>query len=147
MALSSSPRKVVPLAGGTDWQSAPKHLPTGPSVTKRVFYCGVVVENSENGRRLPQGVFSVVCGYTIPTHPTDVQDLVASLGEPLRLDSDNLLSSPTDMHMDSVPDHVSGPMRFLLLILCRAARFYNVVLRPQPRLLKNRRRIDLNARR
>jgi len=37
---------------------------------------------------------------------TDVQDLLASLGEPLCSDSDiNLLSSPADMYLDSGPDH------------------------------------------
>lgn len=60
MALSSSPRKVVPLALGADWQPVPKPNPTGPVITKRVFYCGVVVENSENGRRLPQGMRLVI---------------------------------------------------------------------------------------
>jgi hypothetical protein len=61
MALSTSPRKVVPLAAGADWQQAskPNNL-TGPALTKRVFYCGVVVENSENGRRLPLGAYSVM---------------------------------------------------------------------------------------
>lgn len=55
MAVSSSPRKlVVPLASGDE----PKSLSasTGPNLTKRVFYCGVVVEGSENGRRLPDGM-------------------------------------------------------------------------------------------
>lgn len=53
MALSASPRKVVPLATG----DSPRIRGTSsiPSVTKRVFYCGVVIEGSENGRRLPEG--------------------------------------------------------------------------------------------
>ena len=55
MALSSSPRKVVPLAGGDDWQLLHKPIKSGPTPIKRVFYCGVVVENSENGRNLPEG--------------------------------------------------------------------------------------------
>lgn len=55
MALSASPRKVVPLAGGDDWQSIHKPSISGPTQIKRVFYCGVVVENSENGRSLPEG--------------------------------------------------------------------------------------------
>ncbi|KAF9534699.1 hypothetical protein CPB83DRAFT_780431 [Crepidotus variabilis] len=67
MALNSSPRKlVIPLATGDE----PKpriSSSVGPSVTRRVFYCGVVVEGSENGRRLPD----------------EIQDLVLSLGNPL----------------------------------------------------------------
>ena len=55
MALSSSPRKVVPLAGGDDWQLLQKPSVSGPTRIKRVFYCGVVVENTENGQILPEG--------------------------------------------------------------------------------------------
>lgn len=55
MALSSSPRKVVPLATGDDWQTVAKPNTSGPTSIKRVFYCGVVVESSENGRGLPEG--------------------------------------------------------------------------------------------
>ena len=52
MALSTSPRKlVIPLATGDE----PRSRILGPSITKRVFYCSVVVEGSENGRRLPEG--------------------------------------------------------------------------------------------
>ncbi|KAG6880357.1 hypothetical protein C0992_007768 [Termitomyces sp. T32_za158] len=62
MALGSSPRKVVPLASGDDLpQGRARKDSSGPGVTKRVFYCGVVVEGSEN----------------------DIQDLVLSLGNPL----------------------------------------------------------------
>jgi hypothetical protein len=54
MALSTSPRKlVVPLASGDEPRF--RNLSAVPSITKRVFYCGVVVEGSENGRRLPEG--------------------------------------------------------------------------------------------
>jgi hypothetical protein len=56
MALSTSPRKVVPLARG-DESKPPLSNSSGPGVTKRVFFCGVVVEGSENGRRLPEGVY------------------------------------------------------------------------------------------
>jgi hypothetical protein len=55
MALSTSPRKVVPLSRG-DEPKPPLSI-SSPGVTKRVFFCGVVVEGSENGRRLPEGVF------------------------------------------------------------------------------------------
>lgn len=54
MALSTSPRKIVPLASG-DSSRPRKDSSSGSGVTKRVFYCGVVVEGSENGRRLPEG--------------------------------------------------------------------------------------------
>ncbi|KAF5388006.1 hypothetical protein D9615_000543 [Tricholomella constricta] len=80
MALSSSPRKVVPLASGDDY-SRPRKDSTGTGVTKRVFYCGVVVEGSENGRRLPE----------------DIQDLVLSFGNPLPSDvSTGVLSNAPD---------------------------------------------------
>ncbi|KAI0065897.1 hypothetical protein BV25DRAFT_1821601 [Artomyces pyxidatus] len=64
MILSTSPRKVVPLSTGDDWEPVSKSK--SGSITKRVFFCGVVVE-SENGREISE----------------DVQELVASLGEPL----------------------------------------------------------------
>ncbi|KAF8076555.1 hypothetical protein FPV67DRAFT_1618362 [Lyophyllum atratum] len=84
MALSSSPRKIVPLASGDDY-SRPRKDSTGPGITKRVFYCGVVVEGSENGRRLPE----------------DIQDLVLSLGNPLPTDiSTGVLSTNPDSALD-----------------------------------------------
>jgi protein ECT2 len=55
MALSTSPRKVVPLATGDDWKP-PRSNPSETNVTKRVFFCGVVVEGFENGRRLMPGI-------------------------------------------------------------------------------------------
>lgn len=59
MALSTSPRKlVVPLASGDEPRS--RHPSLAPSLTKRVFYCGVVVEGSENGRRLPEGTSHLI---------------------------------------------------------------------------------------
>lgn len=63
MVLSTSPRKAVPLASGDDSKVA--------SVTRRAFFCGVVVE-SEGGNAISE----------------DVQELVASLGEPLGSQSD-----------------------------------------------------------
>lgn len=59
MALSTSPRKLVPLATGDDWLSVakPSASVSGPTTVKRVFFCGVVVESTENGRRLPEGVY------------------------------------------------------------------------------------------
>jgi hypothetical protein len=51
MALNSSPRKQIPLATG---EETPRKAST-PSLTKRVFYCGVVVEGCDSGRRLPEG--------------------------------------------------------------------------------------------
>jgi len=73
MALSHSPRKVVPLATGDDWVPRARTRSAVPSITKRVFFCGVVVEGPENGREIPQ----------------DVQDLIVSLGEPLDLESES----------------------------------------------------------
>ncbi|KAH7887610.1 hypothetical protein F5I97DRAFT_1861578 [Phlebopus sp. FC_14] len=78
MALNPSPRKVVPLASGDD--STPRK-PPGTSITRRVFYCGVVVEGCEGGKRLPD----------------DVQDLVLSLGDPwLGQDDNHILPSATE---------------------------------------------------
>ncbi|GLB33962.1 putative guanine nucleotide exchange factor for Rho/Rac/Cdc42-like GTPases [Lyophyllum shimeji] len=96
MALSSSPRKTVPLASGDDY-CRPRKDSTGPGTTKRVFYCGVVVEGSENGRRLPE----------------DIQDLVLSLGTPLRTDtSTDVLSTPQDSALDET-DRVTRRKRAL----------------------------------
>lgn len=53
MFPSTSPRKQVPLASGDDdWESGPSSKL--PSVTKRVFFCGVVVENND-GVELSEG--------------------------------------------------------------------------------------------
>ncbi|TCD67500.1 hypothetical protein EIP91_012305 [Steccherinum ochraceum] len=80
-----SPRKTVPLASGDDRPQTMRSK-SGPSITKRVFFCGVVVENSGYGRELPP----------------DVQELVASLGEPLDLGPDaSILSSSTDPFTNS----------------------------------------------
>jgi hypothetical protein len=52
MVLSTSPRKVVPLASGDDWESSsPSKV---ASVTRRAFFCGVVVE-SEGGNAISEG--------------------------------------------------------------------------------------------
>ncbi|OAX44507.1 hypothetical protein K503DRAFT_861342 [Rhizopogon vinicolor AM-OR11-026] len=75
MALNSSPRKQIPLATG---EETPRK--STPFLTKRAFYCGVVVEGCDSGRRLPE----------------DVQDLVLSLGDPwLGQNDSNILSSAT----------------------------------------------------
>ncbi|KAG2108349.1 hypothetical protein DEU56DRAFT_757330 [Suillus clintonianus] len=50
MDLNSSPRKQTPLARGDE---TPRKLST-PSLTRRVFCCGVVVEGCYSGRRLPE---------------------------------------------------------------------------------------------
>lgn len=49
MVLSTSPRKVVPLASGDDRETS-KVAP----VTRRAFFCGVVVE-SEGGNAISEG--------------------------------------------------------------------------------------------
>ncbi|KAG1840091.1 hypothetical protein DFJ58DRAFT_811218 [Suillus subalutaceus] len=77
MDLNSSPRKQIPLARGDE---TPRK-PSAPSLTRRVFYCGVVVEGCDSGRRLPE----------------DVQDLVLSLGDPwLSQNDSHILPSATD---------------------------------------------------
>jgi hypothetical protein len=84
MALNSSPRKlVIPLASGDESKSLPPSI--GPNLTKRVFYCGVVVEGSENGRRLPDGLSLFAMGRAVSPDRIylEIQDLVLSLGNPL----------------------------------------------------------------
>ncbi|KAF8622083.1 hypothetical protein AX15_007227 [Amanita polypyramis BW_CC] len=81
MALSTSPRKTIPLASGDS--SRPRSRSSAAattSLTKRVFFCAVVVEGSENGRRLPE----------------EIQELVLSFGNPLssNTSSDMLSSAP-----------------------------------------------------
>ncbi|TDL29908.1 hypothetical protein BD410DRAFT_811372 [Rickenella mellea] len=90
MAISTSPRKIVPLNSGEDFDSRPKPqiLSSGSSVTKRAFFCGVVVEGPNDGRELSE----------------DVQDLVASLGD--RLPSDIKLDDVTSPH-EHLPQPVS----------------------------------------
>ncbi|KAJ7180267.1 hypothetical protein C8R43DRAFT_972440 [Mycena crocata] len=79
MALSSSPRKIIPLSTGEESRARCESV--APGLTKRVFFCGVVVEGSENGKRLPE----------------DIQDLVLSLGDTVASNSDtSLLSSPNE---------------------------------------------------
>ncbi|KAK7060488.1 hypothetical protein VNI00_001253 [Paramarasmius palmivorus] len=63
MALSSSPRKVFPIATGDEIRLKPEH--SNHNTTKRVFFCGVVVEGSEDQKPLPE----------------EIQELVLSLGE------------------------------------------------------------------
>ncbi|RDX53766.1 hypothetical protein OH76DRAFT_1342147 [Lentinus brumalis] len=69
MALSSSPRKVIPLAMEDEHVPRPKPRSAGSNLTRRVFFCGVVVEGTEGGRELSQ----------------DVQELIASLGDSMDL--------------------------------------------------------------
>ncbi|EGN93023.1 hypothetical protein SERLA73DRAFT_98341 [Serpula lacrymans var. lacrymans S7.3] len=91
MALSTSPRKVIPLSSGDD--NTPRKISSATVVTKRVFFCGVVVEGCENGRRLPE----------------DIQELVLSLGDPLGSPNDNdILPSASDASFSdfSNPDGV-----------------------------------------
>lgn len=97
MALSASPRKVVPLATGDDWKPSRSNT-SGPGMTKRVFFCGVVVEGSENGRRLSEGVYNMCRSFhnIQSSHVSmriDVQDLIVSLGDPLSSDSNNSVLS------------------------------------------------------
>lgn len=81
MALSASPRKIVPLSSGDD--SKRPGPAAAPALTKSVFFCGVVVEGSEHGRKLPQGTsmnsMAMICHDIL----ADVEDLVRSLGTPV----------------------------------------------------------------
>lgn len=53
MILSTSPRKAVPLASGDGWDQSSSSS-KGPPVTRRAFFCGVVVE-SEGGNAISEG--------------------------------------------------------------------------------------------
>ncbi|KAF8639693.1 hypothetical protein AX17_000955 [Amanita inopinata Kibby_2008] len=80
MALSTSPRKTIPLAiGGDPRPRSRSSAASSASVTKRVFFCGVVIEGSENGRRLPE----------------EIQELVLSFGNPISSDSSSDMLSPS----------------------------------------------------
>ncbi|KAJ7368468.1 hypothetical protein DFH08DRAFT_26721 [Mycena albidolilacea] len=95
MALSTSPRKIIPLSTGEE--TRPRSDSSTPSLTKRVFFCGVVVEGSENGRRLPE----------------DIQELVLSLGDTVATSSDpSILVSPRDSGADD-PERVGQRKRAL----------------------------------
>jgi hypothetical protein len=87
MVLSTSPRKAVPLASGDDWEQSGSTSKVA-SITRRVFFCGVVVE-SEGGKAISEGP-SVLLPAVAPGPDirVDVQELVASLGEPLGSQSD-----------------------------------------------------------
>ncbi|KAH9077249.1 hypothetical protein EDB83DRAFT_2504476 [Lactarius deliciosus] len=89
----TSPRKAVPLASGDDWEklATPSKV---PSVTRRVFFCGVVVE-SEEGKAISE----------------DVQELVASLGEPLASYSDNDTVQSGSLERDGGDNAVSPTAR------------------------------------
>ncbi|KAH9482553.1 Rho guanine nucleotide exchange factor gef2 [Psilocybe cubensis] len=97
MALSSSPRKlVVPLASGDEPRS--RTSTSTPLVTRRAFYCGVVVEGSENGRRLPE----------------EIQDLVLSLGNPLPSESsEEILATQSNQSLVDI-DRAAQRKRALL---------------------------------
>ncbi|PCH40917.1 hypothetical protein WOLCODRAFT_137069 [Wolfiporia cocos MD-104 SS10] len=85
MALSHSPRRVIPLSSGEDYVPRPRTRTSTTSITKRVFFCGVVVEGSEGGREIPQ----------------DVQDLLTSLGDPLEFETDTAsMRSASDADAD-----------------------------------------------
>ncbi|THV08384.1 hypothetical protein K435DRAFT_641062 [Dendrothele bispora CBS 962.96] len=84
MSFSTSPRKTVPLASGDETKH--RNLFSKPSTTKRVFFCGVVVEGSEGGKRLPE----------------DIQELVLSLGDVVGSESENILTAAPNRASESV---------------------------------------------
>ncbi|KAI6047452.1 hypothetical protein EDC04DRAFT_2864519 [Pisolithus marmoratus] len=95
MALNGSPRKTVPLASGdedTPRRSGPGH---GQNVTRRVFYCGVVVEGCEGGKRLPDDVQDLVLSLGDPWLGQDQHDILPSAGETTLTTSLNQRSRPT----------------------------------------------------
>lgn len=53
MNISTSPRKVVPLAPADDGPFLGRR--SQPTVTKRAFFCGVVVEGPSDGMDLSEG--------------------------------------------------------------------------------------------
>lgn len=110
MALSTSPRKlVVPLATGDEPRS--RNLPVGPSVTKRVFYCGVVVEGSENGRRLPEGTCHLLAKSQDIDLNLEIQELVLSFGDPFPSEpSTDILASTRSPSLNEI---VSPPRSLL----------------------------------
>jgi hypothetical protein len=57
MVLSASPRKAVPLASGDDREQSGSCKVA--SITRRVFFCGVVVE-SEGGKEISEGSSKLV---------------------------------------------------------------------------------------
>lgn len=82
MAISTSPRKVIPLNTGDDWELRPRAASSGPTVTRRAFFCGVVVEGPSDGMDLSEGLFLNVESPLSSDKPIiDVQELVASLGD------------------------------------------------------------------
>lgn len=56
MPLNHSPRKAVALASGDERSSSRLRSSNQPQLTRRVFFCGVVVENAGHGQELPPGV-------------------------------------------------------------------------------------------
>lgn len=111
MALINSPRKVIPLASGDD-ATPRKRVET---TTKRVFYCGVVVEGCEGGKRLPDGELQRAAWPNSQQLLSDVQDLVLSLGDPwLVRDDNNILPSATET---TITHHaVSGTFNMLVQV-------------------------------
>ncbi|VDB90118.1 unnamed protein product [Peniophora sp. CBMAI 1063] len=86
MLLSTSPRKQVPLASGDDdWESGPSSRPA--AVTKRVFYCGVVVEN-DDGVELSE----------------DVRELIASFGDPVQIEDASEDPNSAKSHANTAVD-------------------------------------------
>ncbi|KAK1233315.1 hypothetical protein PQX77_003541 [Marasmius sp. AFHP31] len=96
MALNGSPRKLVPLPSSEDIKH--RSDPSSSSVTKRVFFCGVVVEGSEGGRRLPE----------------EIQELVLSLGDVLEgSESENGMLSSTSNGSSTQTDGATTRKRAL----------------------------------
>lgn len=110
MILSTSPRKAVPLASGDDWQKLGSPS-KAPSLTRRAFFCGVVVE-SEEGNAISEGqltrLYGSACQYNIQL---EVQELVASLGDPLASYSNNDTVQSSSLERDDNDNAVSTRTR------------------------------------
>lgn len=83
MALIASPRKVIPLSTGDDWDPSSSRN-AGPLLTRRAFFCGVVVEDLRS---------------------REVKELLSTLGDPLSSETEGILSrsSPGRQRSGSFP--------------------------------------------
>jgi hypothetical protein len=104
--LSTSPRKTIPLALGDDWEPGVSSSKP-PSITKRIFFCGVVVE-SEGSGDLSEGVWPLCLRLSrcLASNAPDVRELVCSFGEPTGLDGDEDIPSALDSNPGTNPDSV-----------------------------------------
>ncbi|KAG8925444.1 hypothetical protein FRC00_003971 [Tulasnella sp. 408] len=111
-----SPRKVVPLSGGpADLQRTKSEQPAIPP-TRRVYYCGVVIEGGIEGHPIAQGTNAQ---YSIRKPVTDdVTQLVESLGDVVSPEGEKIgiarsTSAPNITDSTSTADTSGGRKRAL----------------------------------